>query len=176
MKTIVSTAVQSKSDLLSHHQKTMFDDAQSIQTVEMEPGDALWRFVSQKKKNRFSDCWVDRETMKALMEVFRSWGDFSEKTKKKVVHDNLAILEHWSKLNWRVKIEFKKSVIAYVGATGPQKHFSDQPEVSQMFKSKVYRTTDHRIGGFKQYVIPRFKGIKESSSEEFATISHFAHL
>lgn len=174
MRIVSISEITNMTDYLNDDQKSTFKD-QDITPLIMEPGDTLWRFISQKNKNKFSDFWIDSETMGAIMSIFRSWDDYSERTKKEVVKNNLAILNEWSKLSWRIKITFRKDTVAYKGKTGPQKQF-DKNKIINQFGMETFKAIEHRCGGQNQYVIPRFKGIGDLDADEFAEITHFSRL
>lgn len=173
--TLSQSFVIEEKDKLSHTQKTTFLN-ESCSVVLIETGDVLWRFISQKNRNKFSDFWMDSTTMGNIMSIFRSWEDYSENTKKQTVRNSLAILDDWSKLSWRVKINFKVPIIAYKGPTGPQKLFDNSDKAVSFFGEKANKAIEHRIGGYDQYVIPRFKGISDEEAKQYAEVTHFSHI
>jgi hypothetical protein len=156
-------------DKITAHYQSTFQSQSDIRPVMLEKGEKLWRLVSSQSGRKFSDFWMDQDTMSKLMSIFTSWSDFSETTKKNVVRDNLAILDAWkSKLSWRCQITLLQPVVGYYGQTGPQKHFSDENGIS--------KAVEFRLGGHNQIVIPRFKTIGEADMGKWATVSHFARL
>ncbi len=160
-------------DELSLQQRSTFIGP--IQTTLLSPGFILWRFVSDQKRNRFSDCWVDPETMKFIMQIFHSTGNFSEAYKKEVIMNHLGILEEWSKLSWRVQIILKKEVIAYVGEIETQKRFSDvKNEFAFGGPGTIKKVTETRLGRLVQYVIPRFKGLPDNN--DWADLRPLVHI
>lgn len=90
--TFPQSFVIEEKDKLSLNQKTTFLN-ENNNAVLLETGDVLWRFISQKNRNKFSDFWMDSSTMGSIMSIFRSWGDYSENTKKQTVRNSLAILD-----------------------------------------------------------------------------------
>ncbi len=189
MTSIKITDIKDPADQLTQRLKDSFLNQSAIEAVIINPGDSLWRFVHTKNGRRFSDCWITPETMRDVMSIIRSWGDYSKQTKVNVVRDNLAILSDWRRkyknsigqdrisdqVSWRLKITFKKPVVAYVGQTGPQKG-----ELLKEIKfpgDEGYKKVESRIGGLVQVIIPRFGGgISTSTGEQFAEITHFSEL
>ena len=175
MKAILSKDITSDSDKLSVELEDTFLNKGDIQIIQIEKDDVLWRFVSQKNRPKYSAFWVDSETMSSLMSVFRSWGDYSETTKKEVVRDNQAVISDWSRLSWRMKVSFIKPVIAYYGIVSPQNLLDEKINV-QSALGGTKPLSEYRIGGFKQYVIPSLNKMSDSKGEEIASIAHFAHI
>jgi len=156
-------------------QVSSFLNSKDIITMLIEPGDSLWRFVSKKNSNKFSDYWIDSETMASIMHTFTSWNNYTQHAKKGAIQDNLAILGNWgSNLSRRVRITFKAPVIACKGQTGPQKFFNENEKssIQMYFGGPAIKAIEHRIGGFQQYVIPRFKGINNAKAAEYAVVTY----
>lgn len=176
MKTgIPDSLITQNIDILNDVQKTSFHD-QKHEIILIEEGDSLWRFISQKKHNYFSDFWVDNETMRRMMSIFRDWDNREENVRKDLIKSRLAITDQWrSRVSWRVKITFKKEVIAYRGTAASQKGYHEK-ETVRWFGQELQRPIDHRRGGELQYVIPRFKGITESDANIYAEIVHFSRI
>jgi hypothetical protein len=177
MTTISINQVTDPKDRLTDHHKSTFASANNVEIIQLNDGDCLWRFISKKKGRIFSDCWIDSPSMNYIMQAIHSTNSFSQQGKKKVVRDNLAVLENWnSNLSWRVKILFKKPVVAYKGKAGPQKFFVDDAALTDKWGTPVSKSIEHRIGGLDQYLIPRFSGITADQAAEFATVTYFAHI
>jgi hypothetical protein len=179
MDKLTSSDVKEFADQLSSVQEKSFLD--TIEIYRMKKGESLWRFISERKQSRFSDYWIDPPTMKAIMGIFTSWGDYSMNTKHEVIRDNLAILYPWSALEFRVRVTFKEDMIAYAGQTGPQKKFASTRRDraagnNTHFGMSGEKAIEFRVGGHKQFVIPRFKGISEKEAEKYAEVTYFEHI
>lgn len=177
MKSLPAGHRKERIDELTDRQAASFLNPNAIKPILLEPGDKLWRMVSKQHGRRFSDFWMDPDTMSQLMNVFVSWGVFSEAQKKSVVRDNCAILDAWkSNLSWRCQIKLSQPVVGYLGQIGPQKVFSENASESKQYGRPVEQLTEFRIGGFNQIVIPRFAGLKEEETGKWGTVTHFARL
>ncbi|WP_373515939.1 hypothetical protein [Persicitalea sp.] len=162
-----------KEDEMNPEAKASFEGG--YLTVVLPVGYVLWRFISRMNDRRFGAFWVDVPTMTNLMNALHTSGNFSETYKKDNVRDNLAVLTSWSNLSWRLKIRVNKEVIAYVGRTGLQKHFMETENRTAFGgDAKMEKAVEQRIGGFDQYVIPRFRGLPNENN--CAQIEHFAHI
>ncbi len=133
----------------------------------------LWRFCSTKKRERFGAYWILPTTMKEIMLLTRNNDNYSMKFKKDNVRNNLAIRYSWSDLGRRVKIRLKKDVIAYVGKIKTQKIFSNCKN-DLIGNGDIEKLTEFRLGTKNQYVIPRFRFIKNNN--EYASIEHEAPI
>jgi len=179
MEKLELSEISDQKDRLSSEQRESFTDG--FDAYKMQEGESLWRFVSVQKR-KFSDCWIDSETMASIMRTFKSRGDYSMSTKHAVIRDDLAILSSWkSYLQYRVKITFKENVIAYVGNIGPQKQFASVKDDvyasgGNSFVREVQKAVEYKIGGHKQFVIPRFKGMSDEDGEKYAPITYFARI
>lgn len=143
-------------------------------TTLLQPGFELWRFISIKKNHQYGAFWVDNETMHEIMFRLHCNGDFSMKSKLDNIRNSLAILEKWSKLNWRLKIRLKKEVIAHIGETGVQKLF-EQVDNNLFTGTQVMdKLKESRWGRHKQFVIPRFNLKQEF--EKCSEVKYFAHI
>jgi hypothetical protein len=163
----------SKADAMTPEQRASF--LSDYRTVLLPVGFELWRFVSKQNDNRFGTFWMDVQTMQTIMETLHSTGIFSEKYKKENVRNNLAILQDWSNLSWRVKIRLLKEVVGYEGVTGSQKQFDEhQNDLPFGGGEKMEKVIETRIGRQTQYVIPRFRGLEDFNN--WASIEHFAHI
>ncbi len=166
-----------RKDAMDSHYESTFLNKNQIIPVLLEPGDKLWRVVSTQKGRRFSDFWMDQDTMRSIMSIFSSWGIYSEDIKKAVVRDSVAILDAWkSNVSWRCQVTLLKEVVGYKGQTGPQKHFTADAVASEILKRPVEHLSEFKIGGFDQIVIPRFKNTDDLNMEQFGRVSHFARL
>jgi len=144
-------------------------------TVLLPVGTVLWRFVSEDRFNqRFGPFWMDSATMSSIMGYLHTAGDFSSRNKKENIKNSLAILTGWQNPGWRVKITVNYEVIAYVGKTRAQKQFRDIENSAFGGNGKIQKATEFRIGGFEQYVIPRFRGL--SNENKLARVEHFVHI
>ncbi|GAA4439733.1 hypothetical protein GCM10023188_36260 [Pontibacter saemangeumensis] len=155
--------------------------------VTLLPGLKLWRFCSQKNKPKFSNCWIDPKTMSQIMTSFRIGQVYIAEHKKEEIRNRLAILEAWpTMLGYRVQIELKKEVIAYIGTIKAQ-------EVFKVVKDKIYfgkastdlalkqptveQLAERRKGGLIQIVIPRLKDSQLDQTEnEFGKVTHFCPI
>jgi len=145
-------------------------------TVVLPKGFVLWRFISQKESYRFGAFWMEPQTMKRVMETLHTNSNFSQSYKKHNIRNSLAILTHWSHLNYRVQIRLTKEVVAYVGSVKPQKHFTKVPNNMPFGGgSEMEKMTDSKTANDLQYVIPRF-GRRMPNNNEWATVTHIAHI
>lgn len=175
MREITEAEIEKLGLNVDYNSVSTFNDPSDVKLVLIEIGDVLWRFVSRKNQPKYGKYWVDKETMSGLMSIFWSWNAFSMPIKKEVIRDNMAILNDWNNLSWRMKVEFRKPVVALYGTIGAQKLFGD--DVSIKYNgNRVFKAMEYRIGGFKQYVIPYFENLNDFEGEKVAPISHFAHL
>lgn len=175
MKALTKNDIKDKKDLLTEEQENSFLLKSDIKILLLEPGDLLGRMISQKNKPKFSPFWMDVKTLSDIFAIIRSSEDYSQANKKNIIRNSGGILQDWSKLSWRIKIEIKIPVIAYHGKIGSQKNFDNDLKVTGAFGEMV-KATEHRLGGFEQYVIPSFYKISDEEGEKFTEIKHFAHL
>lgn len=170
-----------KEDQLSEEEIQSFLN-QRYDTVILQKGKILWRFYSQKKYNVFSNCWVDDETMKKIMRSFQASGRFDLRYKKEFIRDNLAILQGWSHIQYRVKIKIMahEGIIAHKGIIAPQKRFGEINPRSEVFtnsRDNNSQMLEQRLGGLIQYVIPRLKDHSLSQpGNQYARVLHKAHI
>lgn len=163
----------SSADTMNGEQITTFHNG--YQTLILSADSVLWRFVSKQADHRFGAFWLDSETMQTIMQSLHTMGNFSLDFKKDTVRNNLAILEKWSNVSWRLKIKLRKEVVAHVGFTETQYHFIDVPNTFSFGGGeKIEKLSEKKLGVQKQYVIPRFSGLPDSN--EWASIEHFAHV
>ncbi|CAN5587960.1 hypothetical protein BH23BAC1_BH23BAC1_25530 [soil metagenome] len=168
------------SNYLSKQLEDSFNEKPKI--VKLRSGFNLWRFCSSANRYYFSDCWIDDPTMSEIMTSFRAVGIYDKKFKKDLIRNQLAILYNWNKIDFRVKIELKVDMIAYIGTISSQKVFI--PVKSDMIASKgakveklVEHRIGHRIGGHIQYVIPKLKKMPFNKKEnQFAKVLHFGPI
>jgi len=169
----IYTGLLANEDEMSSKAKASFEGG--YQTVVLPAGYVLWRFISSINAYRFSDFWVDAPAMANIMNGLHMTGNFSEAYKINNVRDSLAIPDNWeNRLRWRLKIRLNKEVIAYVGRTGPQKYFVEVENTIAGGAANMDKAVEHRIGGFGQYVIPRFRGLPNEN--DWAQLEHFAHI
>ena len=172
-------------DKLTEDDKSTFKD-KTFDTVILKEGMILHRFISEKHYNPFSNCWIDHKTFTEMINYFQHAESLSSRARKEYIRNQLAILKDWNKLNYRVKIALKKDIIAYVGPIEVQKvvmefnsvqaafEYKNSPKNKNFKKEKV---SEYRIGGFKQYFIPRLKNKSvRGNDNEYAKILHSAHL
>lgn len=134
--------------------------------IKLSKGDIIWRFGSQKEYRIFSDFWIDGETMSKIMRSLHHSQNFSQGFKKENIRNSLNILEPWNKLNWRCKVQLKKEVIAYKGVVGTQIGVDKDYKGYVPFNKAgavVEKSIEYRRGRDVQYVIPRFKGLKDKN-------------
>ena len=162
-----------KEDEMDFNAKASFEGG--YVTVLLPAGTMLWRFVSEDRFNqRFGPFWMDSPTMSNIMSSLHATGDFSRKNKKENVKNSLAVLTSWSNPGWRIKVSVSREVIAYVGKTRAQKQFEEIDNTAFIGTDKMQKATEFRIGGFEQYVIPRFAGLPNEN--KWAKTEHFAHI
>ena len=153
--------------ILSEKQKKSFKD-QQYQTILLQPGFQLYRFCKGRNL-KFSDFWMDKETVK---EIFRAFAELFERSKKQnynfdktiiatiSVRHTLAISKNWNNLLYLHTTEVKKPIEAAYGVIAPQPLYNlekDEFNPSEMILK----------GGGKQYVIPLFSDLihRNSSAE-----------
>lgn len=161
------------SDMLSENLLKSFNGEHK--QVKLLAGLSLWRFCSSVNRYYFSDCWIDSPTMTEIMTSFRAVGIFTSKYKKELIRSNLAILYDWNKLDYRVKIELKEDMVAYIGTIGSQKVFI--PAKANLLVKKgatVEKMVEHRIGGHTQYIIPGLARMPKEN--KFAKVQHFSPI
>ncbi len=104
--------------------------------------------------------------------------------------DSLAILSTWeTHCEYRVKIEIKKEIVAHIGTIGSQTNFSkininSNVETDVAFyklargsSGNIEKMVEQRIGGYNQYVIPRFRDKSlDQSNNEYAKLLHFSRI
>jgi len=160
--------------------------------VRLVAGLHLWRFVSNRDRTMgyFSDCWIDSHTMAEIMNSFRASGQFGGSHKRDFVRNTLAILTHWNRLDYRLKIELKKDVVGYIGPTGSQKIFrkvtthqgyvpaqEGKLALRVQGNAPVENIAEHRIGGHTQFVVPRLAGLSYHNGEnEYGKVMHHAAI
>lgn len=125
------------------------------------------------------------------MNTFHTLNNYNSAVKKKVIRDSLAVLSNWdTHLEYRVKIELKKEVVAHVGIIGTQQNFVahtiDQSKKGDAAVLKLSGGTGDNIlkmieqrfsAGYVQYVIPRFRDRSLNQTEnEYARLLHFCHI
>jgi hypothetical protein len=160
-------------DMLSPNQRSTF--LGTIQTVLLPKDFVLWRFKSKHSDNAFGAYWMESETMASIMQSLHKIGNYSQEYKKENIRNNLAILEKWSFLNWRVKIRLTKETIAYTGQVADQDLWVEEkcPQYDSG-NSKVTKLNEIRRGSAVQIVVPRFWHITESN--EWAQIEYCQHI
>ncbi len=104
--------------------------------------------------------------------------------------DSLALLSNWdTHCEYRVKIELKKEVVAHIGTIGTQQNFAKMQLNTKSEADKallklaggntenIKKMVEQRIGGYTQYVIPRFRDRSLNQIEnEYARLLHFSHI
>lgn len=178
-----------KADLLSPSDIKSFRN--TIATTILPPGMVLWRFSSSLYSSRFGAYWMDSKTMTEIMSTFNTLNNYDLAVKKKVIRDSLAVLSNWdTHLEYRVKIELKKEVVAHVGIIGTQQNFvkhtvdPTQKADAALLKlsggkgDNILKMIEQRFsGGYVQYVIPRFRDRNLNQTEnEYARLLHFCHI
>jgi hypothetical protein len=141
---------------LSEQQKKSFKDQQYSEMI-LQPGFELYRFCKGRNL-RFSDFWMDKETVK---DIFRTFGDLMERSKMRgfnfakttvatiSVRHTLAISENWNNLLYLHTVRVKEPIEAAFGTIAPQPLYNLKPE--EFNPSEIILK-----GGGKQYVIPLF--------------------
>jgi hypothetical protein len=162
----------------------------TIATTTLKPGTVLWRFASSKHSSKFGAYWIDARTMSEIMRTFSALNNFSLSFKKDVIMDSLALLSNWdTHCEYRVKIELKKEVVAHIGTIGTQQNFAKMQLNTKSEADKallklaggntenIKKMVEQRIGGYTQYVIPRFRDRSLNQIEnEYARLLHFSHI
>lgn len=156
---------------LSEKQKKSFKD-QQYENIGLQPGFLLYRFCKGRTL-RFSDFWMDKETVK---EIFRTFADLQERSKKNnysfdkttvatiSVRHTLAISKNWNNLLYLHTVEVKKPIEAAYGIIAPQPLYNlekDEFNPSEMILK----------GGGKQYVIPLFSNL--INQKQFSEITNY---
>lgn len=162
----------------------------TIATTTLKPGTVLWRFASSLHASKFGAYWIDAKTMAEIMRTFSSLNNYDLNLKKKVIKDSLALLSNWdTHCEYRVKIELKKEVVAHVGTIGAQHNYIkaslDDKSLTDTVVKKLARGSgdgvekmiEQRLGGYTQYVIPRFRNRNLNQTEnDYARLLHFCHI
>lgn len=162
----------------------------TIATTTLKPGTVLWRFSSSLHASKFGAYWIDARTMAEIMRTFSALNNYSLSFKKKVIMDSLALLSTWdTHCEYRVKIELKKEVVAHIGTIGTQQNYAKvnlNPKIAgdaALTKlaggntENIEKMVEQRIGGYTQYVIPRFRDRSLNQTDnEYARLLHFSHI
>lgn len=178
-----------EADQLTDEGINSFTDGK-FDTVVLKAGMNLHRFVSDKHPSPFSDCWIDQRTFEDLIIYFQQAEKMTFTAKKNHVYNNIGVLTRWNTLDNRVKVMLKRDVIAYVGPIAPQKVVMEVDSIQKAIvrtrdrKNFSYddlceknKVNEYRIGGQKQYRIPRLKNKSFRGDEnEYARVVHNAKL
>ncbi|GAB3203347.1 hypothetical protein ABID22_000889 [Pontibacter aydingkolensis] len=162
----------------------------TIATTTLKPGTVLWRFASSMHASKFGAYWVDAKTMSEIMITFSALNIYDLNFKKSVIRDSLALLSNWdTHCEYRVKIELKKEVVAHVGTIGTQQTYmkanlNNKRTADAAVKKlaggnsqNIEKMIEQRIGGYTQYVIPRFRDRSLNQNDnQYAKLLHFCHI
>lgn len=191
-------------DRISETQAKSFRDGQ-YKIMVLKKGMRLWRFVSRKGSvfsDFWIDSDTMTMLMKSLQQFERHDIDFKvDYLRSNLAILEYWKQEDWFKnnvvngLTHRLRIELKSDVVAYVGKTGSQKLFIEYKSKQEKHnKSKTgknkenprsektvnlqdldTKAVEHRIGGYLQYVIPRFnpRTLKiKPEDNEYASVTY----
>jgi|GEM_PF-3938268 len=177
---IISNFVQLHKGPISQEDRMSTQNSESFigghQTVTLLPGAVLHRFAQGRYP--LSDCWMDDETYIPLIRSIQESGRSgrSEKMKRNMIRNGLAVKTEWNRLTHRVKIVLKKPVVAYVGYTGPQSKsiVIDRSSALNPNGAEMTKKIEFRLGGEQQYVIPYFKSNAfRNNSEQYVDMPVF---
>jgi hypothetical protein len=169
MKSIPFGYEISKEDNLTGDNLKSFMSMGGITKQLCQKGEVLWRVIPRFKGQIFSDYWIDTATMHQIMAILVSNNNFSNDAKVELFMNSLGILykwgederiekakgdvmqqeriKNWKNELWKAKVTLKQDVLCYVGITAPQ------------LGIRFDNSKEFKAGGFKQIVIPRFKGV-----------------
>jgi hypothetical protein len=146
---------------LSPNERNTFSGA--ITPGLIEKGTTIYRFSNFGNVN-FGTYWTDRATVATIFEIWSHYEDFSLKSLKEVIQNNLAILNSFNNnfdLLIEAKVKSDSPLVGFRGATISQQGFEKNQQAAMInqkylssFGQVVHQSTDHRAGGLSQIVIP----------------------
>lgn len=178
---------------LSPGQRATFLNDQAIRPEVLKAKTQLWRFNPLRFPRGISEYWMSETTMRQIMSIITSRGDFSNAAKREIVKENMAILDVWGKRRdrqlqkqqdedirnmaaWRLRIVLTHDVHAFIGQTGPMKDMQHNSAASQHYGGETTNIAQARMGGHEQVVIPEFAGKNEDGIKPFAYIDYQVKL
>jgi hypothetical protein len=186
-------------DQLNQEQSSSFMSPSGIQTVMLEPGDTLYRFVMHQHYP-FSEYWFGRDTYSSLFGIYKSQlvqAEFERRmsTRRRITEitqTHLAVLHQFKgakrdfyQVNFIVKFLLHKEIIAFHGKTAAQhtmmpitkkdkvRYKSQQIPLNEYYEGE--RVKERRLGGMEQIVVPRFASLKNDGEairhEDYGTLT-----